>query len=109
MAYDQYPSCGETPRRRGKADPLRNLRKAALKTIRKNGEQIAEKLFALTLEGDITCAKFLVALIENAPPARQRARKFQSLPPDLLNEPEWVEPPSDPSDDPPSYIGAESL
>src|ERR1019366_2192316 len=56
------------PRRRGEADPLKKLRKAALKTIREKGEQIADKLLELTLEGDITCAKFLIALIENAPP-----------------------------------------
>ena len=35
------------PRRRGKADPLKKLRKAALKTIREKGEQIAEKLLEL--------------------------------------------------------------
>ena len=35
------------PRRRGKADPLKKLRKAALKTIREKGDQIAEKLLEL--------------------------------------------------------------
>ena len=35
------------PRRRGNADPLKKLRKAALKTIREKGEQIAEKLLEL--------------------------------------------------------------
>src|ERR1035438_7863800 len=66
------------PRRRGKADPLKKLRKAALKTIREKGEQIAEKLLELTLEGDITCAKFLIALIENAPPRPRGPGSFKA-------------------------------
>ena len=89
------------PRRRGKADPLKNLRKAALKTIREKGEQIADKLLELTLQGDITSAKFLVALIENAPPTQQRARKFRSLASELAAEPEWVDPLNDPDNPPP--------
>jgi hypothetical protein len=90
------------PRRRGKADPLKKLRKAALKTIREKGEQIAEKLLELTLGGDITCAKFLVALIENAPPPTQRTRKFQSLAAQWAAEPQWVDPLNDPDNPPPA-------
>ena len=89
------------PRRRGKADPLKKLRKAALKTIREKGEQIANKLLELTLKGDITCAKFLIAVIENAPPPTQRTRNFQSLAAQWAAEPEWVDPLNDP-DSPPS-------
>ena len=89
------------PRRRGEADPLKKLRKAALKTIREKGEQIADKLLELTLKGDITCAKFLVALIENAPPPTQRTRKFQSLAAQWAAEPEWVDPLNDPDNPPP--------
>jgi hypothetical protein len=89
------------PRRRGKADPLKKLRKAAIQTIREKGEQIAKKLLELTLEGDITCAKFLVALIENAPPTPQRIKKFRSLAAEWAAEPEWVDPLNDP-DNPPS-------
>ena len=89
------------PRRRGEADPLKKLRKAALKTIREKGEQIAKKLLELTLEGDMTCAKFLVALIENAPPAHQRTRKFRSLAAQWAAEPEWVDPLNEPDNPPP--------
>src|ERR1017187_7294958 len=89
------------PRRRGKADPLKKLRKAALKTIREKGEQIADKLLELTLEGDITCAKFLVTLIENAPPAPQRTRKLRSLAAQGAAEPEWVDTLNEPDDPPP--------
>ncbi len=90
------------PRRRGKADPLKKLRKAAIQTIRDKSEQIARKLLELTLEGDITCAKFLVALIENAPPTPERIEKFRSLAAEYAAEPEWVDPLDDPDNPPPA-------
>ena len=77
-------------RKRGNA--IRTLRKASARLVRNNSTKIAAKLLAKTLEGDVQCAKLLVALIQlNPPPKLKDTPAYRSWAEEWENELKWEE------------------
>src|SRR5438876_767009 len=86
-------SKGEPKPKRLRGPALKRLRKATAQTVRENSAQIAKSLLDHTLEGDMSCAKVLLALLEEKPGETQkRSRHNLDFIERLEREPQWIDP-----------------
>lgn len=86
-------SIGEPKPKRLRGPALKRLRKATANTVRENSAEIAKSLLNHTLEGDMSCAKILLALLEEKPDETpKRSSRRLTLAQRLALEPEWEGP-----------------
>ena len=86
-------STAEPKPKRLRGPALERLRKATAQAVRENSAQIAKALLDHTLEGNMSCAKVLLALLEEKPGETQkRSPNALALIRRLELEPEWVNP-----------------
>ena len=78
----------KTKRVRGNA--VTRLAKATARNVRDNSDKLSDALFKRAMEGDVSCTKLLLTLIEKCPPKRKR--KQRSMATELANSPEWKGP-----------------
>ena len=71
--YDEQEQKSGKKRARGHA--LIRLCKASARVVRDHSGEIVKSLYAGVLQGDVSCAKMLVTLIEKLPPPRPRRPK----------------------------------
>ena len=82
-------------RKRVRGDALTRLCKASARTVRENSPKIIDSLYQGVLQGDVSCAKLLVVLIEKLPPPKPRREKHNrtlEMIRELKNAPEWTGP-----------------
>ena len=82
---------------------LTRLCKASARTVRNHSSEIVASLYKGVLEGDVSCAKMLVTLIEKLPPPKPREKKRPSIALLLENSPQWTRPLPSEQDDPHEY------
>ena len=71
--------------------------------MRNHSSEIVASLYKGVLEGDVSCAKMLVTLIEKLPPPKPREKKRPSIALLLENAPQWTGPLPSEQDDPDEY------
>ena len=80
--------------KRVRGNAIRKLRKASARFMLEKGEEIAKVLLDRALQGDLSCAKFLISMTEKQIPGRLKERKppvdpGPSLAHRLELEPQW--------------------
>ena len=81
------PPKSKTKRVRG--DAVTRLAKATARNVRNNSDQLSDALFKRAMEGDVSCTKLLLTLIEKCP---EKKRKQRSIAMELANSPQWKGP-----------------
>ena len=94
-------------KKRVRGDALTRLCKASARTVRENSGAIVKSLYDGVLQGDVSCAKLLVVLIEKLPPPKPRSYQWKKIL-DLAKGPQWTGPlpsemPGHENDDEPVY------
>jgi hypothetical protein len=90
------PIASEPKKKRVRGDALKRLTKATARYVRHNSDELAKALFTRALEGDVSCTKLLVSLIEKAPPPKT---DFRSIALEWANSPAWKDPHDEADDD----------
>jgi hypothetical protein len=91
MEQKEYEDQLEESKERLRGNALRRLCKDSARTVRRNSGQIVQSLYKGVLQGDVSCAKLLVSLIERLPPPKPRRQKRNFLL-ELALSPEWTGP-----------------
>jgi len=74
------------PKKRVRGDAVARLAKATARNVRDKSEQLSAALVNRALEGDVSCTKLLLTLIEKCP---EKKRKFRSMAEELANAAQW--------------------
>lgn len=86
------PKEAKNPRKRVRGHALTRLCKDSANTVLEKSSELVESLYKGALEGNVSCAKLLVALIEKLPPPKPRRKKQRSIALELANCPPWTGP-----------------
>jgi hypothetical protein len=76
-------------KKRVRGNAIDRLAKATARRVRDRSAELSDALFNRALEGDVSCAKLLVTLVEKCPPPK---RRFRSLALEWANSSEWKDP-----------------
>lgn len=72
--------------KRTRGNAVTRLAKATARNVRDNSERLSDALLNRALEGDVSCTKLLLTLIEKCP---EKKRKFRSMAEELANAAQW--------------------
>jgi hypothetical protein len=73
-------------KKRVRGNAVTRLAKATARNVRDKSEELSAALVNRALEGDVSCTKLLLTLIEKCP---EKKRKFRSMAEELANAAQW--------------------